>query len=65
MMKLPASERRLNAPLAPKPRLPKPKRLGSVASVNASLSMLVADLRVAREWGTTEDWRSDVRRAQQ
>ena len=50
LMKLPPGKRKPNAPLAPRPKLPKPKQLGTVSAENASLSMLLADVRVAREW---------------
>ena len=60
LMKQPPSKRKRPAPTTTK-AVPKPKKstkpalLGRVASVNASLSMIIADAKIARAWTGTGD----------
>ncbi len=72
LMKQPPSKRVVTAKPAVKPAKPKraakPARLGQVASINASLSLLIADQKVARGWGGVGDGElddSDWERARQ
>ena len=56
MMKKPPSQRKANAPLAPKPKGPKPIELGRVMSLNASIVMVVGDARTIAKWNGEEEY---------